>query len=513
MRRRDEGLLSSLLSSLREGLREILSYGLGKVGLAILLFLVIMSAYSLTALPSDFPEKWRYPTRPPWVFNPRSAQPAWVELLGVPAADTAVYQNLRPEREGIVLAPDAIYRLAPEAERALGVRRPVFIGYAMVFRTTYELDSAAYPQDVVTLFKVEASPRVNKTRIGAIVLKYITRPDNVVLKVVEERASLAALDYVKIDQGAFAVAYISHFRLNLTEDAMRTLYYIAVFGKPAGKDFEPLLGEHQITVVVMLTGIDPREIQSYVRNGDLKITAEVRVLGTSYGLLGTDNYGRDLFQGVLFGFPVALAIGLLVAFVTISLGLVLGVVSGYFGGRIDEVVQRTVDILGNVPILPLLILVGIAIQTRGLVGWPALAIILFVLIAFSWGGVAIIARSMALSIKAEPYVEAAKALGASSARIIFRHIIPQLIPYAMAVMVFSVPNAILSEAALSVIGIDHGLPTWGRILADAQANRGIAYHMWWWVLPPGLLLGLFSFAFVALGFTLETMVEPRLRRR
>ncbi|MEM4698721.1 MAG: ABC transporter permease subunit, partial [Acidilobaceae archaeon] len=145
--------------------------------------------------------------------------------------------------------------------------------------------------------------------------------------------------------------------------------------------------------------------------------------------------------------------------------------------------------------------------------WPALSIIMIILVAFSWGGVAIISRSMALSIKSEPYVEAAKALGASTTRIIFRHIIPQIIPYAMAALVFGVPSAIIAEAGLSVLGIDHGLPTWGRLLADAQANRGVAYNMWWWVLPPGLLLGLFSFAFVALGFTLETIVEPRLRRR
>ena len=239
----------------------------------------------------------------------------------------------------------------------------------------------------------------------------------------------------------------------------------------------------------------------------------IRVIGSSYGLLGTDTKGRDLFLGLLYGFPVALIIGLSVAFAIVAIGLVLGVISGYFGGRVDEVIQRLVDVIVNVPLLPLLILVGVAIQTGGWTGWPALTIIMAVLVAFSWGGTTIIVRSMTLSIKAEPYIEAAKALGASTWRIVFRHIIPQIIPYATAVLVFSVPGAIIAEAGLSVLGIDHGLPTWGRILADAQAERGVAYKMWWWILPPGLMLGLFSFAFVALGFTLETIVEPRLRRR
>ena len=119
---------------------------------------------------------------------------------------------------------------------------------------------------------------------------------------------------------------------------------------------------------------------------------------------------------------------------------------------------------------------------------------------------------MTLSIKAEPYVEAAKAIGASNTRIIFRHIIPQIIPYAMASLVFSVPSAIITEAGLSVLGIKHGLPTWGRILADAQANREIAYKMWWWILPPGFMLAITSLAFVLLGLAIETIVEPRLRR-
>ncbi|MEN2999922.1 MAG: ABC transporter permease [Acidilobaceae archaeon] len=513
MKQREESLLTSVTRSVRGGLREVLSSNLGKVGLAILLFMIVMSAYSLYALPSDFPEKWKYPTRPPWVFNPRNAEPEWVELFGARVADTVIRSNLRADRESILLAPDALIRLVPEAERALGVGRPTFIGYAMVFRTSYTLDNAAYPQDVISLFKVETSERVNKSRVGVVVLTYITRPDNLVLKTSEERLTLAALDYVKIDQAVFASPYISHFKLNLTEDEMKTLYYIAVFGRPVGKDFEPLQGEYQISLVLLFTGVDPREVQSLVRNGDIKVTVEVRVLGTSYGLLGTDNHGRDLFLGILFGFPVALAVGFMVSFTIVVIGLTLGVVSGYFGGRVDEIIQRTVDVIANIPLLPLLILVGVAIQTRGYIGWPALAAIMLILVIFSWGGVAIISRSMALSIKSEPYVEAAKALGASSARIVFRHVLPQLVPYAMAALVFGVPGAILAEAGLSVLGIDHGLPTWGRILADAQANRGIAYNMWWWVLPPGILLGLFSFAFVALGFTLETIVEPRLRRR
>ncbi len=233
------------------------------------------------------------------------------------------------------------------------------------------------------------------------------------------------------------------------------------------------------------------------------------VKGTIYGFMGTDDIGRDLAQGLLFGFPVALAIGVLVAFVTTSIGLLLGVVSGYYGGIIDEIIQRIVDVLGNIPLLPILILIANIAIVMFADPMMRLFTILATLMVFGWGGLAIITRSMTLSIKEEPYIEAARALGAGNKRIIFKHIIPQIIPYAVASMVFSVPNAILTEAGLSVLGIRHGFPTWGSILAEAR-EAGYLY-VWWWIIPPGLLISITSLTFVMLGMAIERIVEPRLR--
>ena len=191
--------------------------------------------------------------------------------------------------------------------------------------------------------------------------------------------------------------------------------------------------------------------------------------------------------------------------------MVAGVVSGFYGGFVDEFIQRFVDVLGNIPLLPILVLVAAAIQDIIFDPWRRLLVIITFLIIFSWGSLAIIVRSMTLSIKSEIYVEAAKAVGASNFRIIFRHIMPQIIPYAMASLVFSVPNAILIEAGISVLGIWHGLPTWGRMLAEARES--LRYDVWWWIFPPGMLIALTSLAFVMLGMAIETVVEPRLRRR
>ncbi|MCD6084156.1 MAG: ABC transporter permease, partial [Desulfurococcales archaeon] len=183
-----------------------------------------------------------------------------------------------------------------------------------------------------------------------------------------------------------------------------------------------------------------------------------------------------------------------------------GAVSAYFGGLVDEFLQRVIDVLGNVPLLPILILL-VDITPVDL----RLPVIMIVLIVFGWGGLAIVVRSMTLSIKEEPYVEAARAIGAGSARIIFKHIIPQILPYAAATLVFSVPNAILTEAGLSVLGLEHGWPTWGKVLASARMSA--RYDIWWWILPPGILLAVTSLTFVLLGMAIETIVEPRLRTR
>jgi len=521
-----ESLIRYLARSLRSNFKEVWAYNLGKMSMLIIGFMVLVSIYSLVTLPPDFPQMWKASDRPPWTLNPKQGYPVWVKYLGIPVAETVSYDNVRLQEARIVtprgpgdFPPRDLDRIVPEYGRSLGIKTLTPIGYIEVYRVSYTLTSNVFPQDVVVILRAKASEGVNLTSISVVPMLFTTRPDGLVLYTFEGKYTLERLVAgveVKMRCDLFATSYIRHYGLDATVDSVCTLLNRPVFGEPLdvkASDFKPVTGEYQITLALWYTGADPRVVERLISNGDVSVSTGIRVIGNSYGLLGTDTKGRDLFQGLLFGFPVALIIGFSVAFAIVAIGLVLGVISGYFGGRVDEVIQRLVDVIVNIPLLPLLILVGVAIQTGGWVGWPALTIIMAVLVAFSWGGTTIIVRSMTLSIKAEPYVEAAKALGASTWRIVFRHIIPQIIPYATAVLVFSVPGAIIAEASLSVLGIDHGLPTWGRILADAQAERGVAYKMWWWVLPPGLMLGLFSFAFVALGFTLETIVEPRLRRR
>jgi peptide/nickel transport system permease protein len=233
----------------------------------------------------------------------------------------------------------------------------------------------------------------------------------------------------------------------------------------------------------------------------------VFVLGGSvYGAMGTDALGRDLATGLLFGFPVALLIGLVTAVITTIIGTFMGILSGYKGGKTDIIIQRSCDILANVPLLPILIFLIFILGQK-------LELVILILIIFGWPGLTILVRSMVLQYNSSQLVESTRALGASPWRIMFRHIFFQIAPFILAQMIFFTPAAILAEAGLSFLGLgDPSIPTWGQILESGFSTGAVYAGYWWWVLPPGLLVVLAAMTFVLLTLGMEPVVNPRLRR-
>src|SRR6185503_17100513 len=196
--------------------------------------------------------------------------------------------------------------------------------------------------------------------------------------------------------------------------------------------------------------------------------------GTVFGLMGTDGLGRDLWQGLIYGFPVALLIAALTSALSTLIGASLGILSGYAAGATDAVIQRTSDIVSNVPTLPLLIFL-VSILGRHL--W----LIMLVLVAFSWPGLTILVRSMVLQLREGQLVEAARSMGASRRRIMSRHVFPQVAPFIVAQMIFAAPAAILAEASLSFLGLgDPSIPTWGQMLESGFRTGAIYVGYWWW---------------------------------
>lgn len=239
---------------------------------------------------------------------------------------------------------------------------------------------------------------------------------------------------------------------------------------------------------------------------DSVVDSGVILGGKVYGIMGTDDLRRDLAIGILWGAPVALFIGLTVSVAAVFIGLLYGIVAGYKGNRTDEGLMRINDVFYSLPTLPLLVILSVTIGR-------SIFLITGFLVIFGWVGMAKISRSLALQIKSLEYIEAARLMGQSDTRIIFKHIIPQLLPLTFASIAIAVPSAILGEAALSFFGLgDPSIPTWGQILHDAYSAGAISRGLWWWIVPPGLMIAITGLAFVLIGNALDKTVNVRSRR-
>ena len=230
-----------------------------------------------------------------------------------------------------------------------------------------------------------------------------------------------------------------------------------------------------------------------------------RVWGDAFGYLGTDNYGRDIFTQLVYGSRISILIGVFSAVIAVSLGLLVGLTSGYVGGWIDEVLMRFNDILLTIPSLPLLIVL------TAVMGPSVISVV--ILIGFlGWMGIARLIRSQVLSLKTKAFVEAARASGGGTWHIIGKHLVPNVITMAYTQLALTVPGAIVTEAALSFLGLgDPFLQTWGKMLHDVQYYGAVSE--WWWAIPPGLCIALLSMAFVFIGYAMDDILNPKLRRR
>lgn len=228
-----------------------------------------------------------------------------------------------------------------------------------------------------------------------------------------------------------------------------------------------------------------------------------RVPGTASGLLGTDSSKRDLFSGLVLGIRWALLLGVLVSFLTVVAGLLLGTLAACYGGFWDLLINRTYEFFSLMPVLPFLIVLSAAYH-------PSLWNFLVLSLVFFWTRSFKTVYARALQIKQEVHLDVARSMGAPKAWLIGRHVLPELLPYGFAVMALTVPGIILYESSVSLLGLgDTTTVTWGQVLHDALVQGAVSGRLWWWILPPGVAIAVTGLAFALVGRGLDRVVNPR----
>lgn len=223
-------------------------------------------------------------------------------------------------------------------------------------------------------------------------------------------------------------------------------------------------------------------------------------------LLGTDNSGRDLFTRILYGGRVSLLIGLSAVIIRTAIGLVMGAISGFFGGAVDFIIQRFVDVMLTIPqIFLLLILVG----SYG----PSPLILLIALGLLGWFPDTRIFRGQVLSIRELDYALAARSIGRTNWGIVHRHVLPNVMHLVLVNMTLNIGAIIIAEAGLSFLGlgVQQPTPSWGNIIQEANQITRIQKFWWFWV-PPGTVLVLTVIALNLIGDALRDILDPRRRR-
>jgi len=437
---------------------------IGIAGIGILAILILVSALTVIFIPMETYKQWNNPAS--WTSFPKSAQPVWVNYFS---------EKKIPEHQIIKSSQTTL--VSSQGAHALTTE----------FETDYESDF--FPNDLIFEYGIRYE--------GSAVLQLdVTRPDGTVLRLISTSVPHASHGTVFYDR---IFSTNDMIRKNLAMQSGAFSFETAdlstaeiVFSKFSQN--EVLKGKYVFSAKIV--GLAENEI----------VQSRMILGGKVFGLIGTDELRRDLAVGILWGIPIALFIGIVVSVGSVVAGLVYGVYAGYRGGRTDESMMRLNDVIYALPALPFLIILSVTISN-------SIFVLIGFLMLFGWVGVAKVSRSMALQIKTRQFVDAAKTMGQKDSRIIFRHIIPQILPYALASIAISVPAAITTEAGLSFLGLgDPSFPTWGQILHDAKSYGAAARGLWWWIVPPGVMIAITGLAFVFIGNALESVANPKLGR-
>jgi peptide/nickel transport system permease protein len=446
------------MQGLKNSIQLLLKYPSALVGISLILLLVIVSIVTVIVIPRDEAIRLWRGGEAIWGNNPKTAPPVWVNYL-------------RSEKlpESIVLTKDS-----PNAASELEESQD---GQNLIVTYTFEYTADEAPQDIVINL---SSKFTNRNPFVSI---YWYTPDGREIRITEQ-----GMNY----NTTYRAVQDSKLRRRLGDISPE----LGLFDNPETERVDVLKGTY--TVVIDALTFEP----------DSTITrADITLHGKVHGLFGTDNQRRDLTIAILWGTPIALAFGLVASFGTSVFSMIFAAIGVWFGGWVDELIQRITEISLNLPFLSILIMIG-TFYSRSI--W----VILVVTVALTiFGGAIKSYRAIFLQVKESPYIEAARTYGASSSRIIFNYMIPRITPLLIPGLVLGVPTYVFLEATLAALNLgDPVLPTWGKVIYDAWQTGGAVYNgYYYWILEPALLLIVTGLAFAMVGFALDRIFNPRLR--
>jgi peptide/nickel transport system permease protein len=446
------------MTALKNSIRDLLRYPSAILGSVIILFLLAISVYALITIPySEAVRLWRGGEEI-WYQNPKYAAPAWFNTFSskkepvsfaVRTTDGSMSKTTTPSSDPEISSVDITYSF------------------------DYAYDGV--PQELLIYFTSQY-----KEKFSFVSVSWIT-PDGRTIRIADMAASSKLTFRFSQDQKL-------QKRLK-TEHVMQ-----AIFADPESPTQAPLKGQYQLV------------ISGTTFEKDATIDAEFVLHGELFGAAGTDKYRRDLLLPLLYGTPIALAFGLLAALGTSLLTMVIAAAGTWYGGWLDELIQRITEVNLVLPFLAILIMVG-TFYSRSI--WLMLGVTILLSI---FSGSIKTYRAIFMQSKESSYIEAARAYGASSSRIIFSYLIPRMVPLLIPALVSSVPSFVFLEASLAVLGLgDPVLPTWGKVINDAFADGALYQGRYYWVLEPAILLMITGFGFAMLGFALDRVFNPRLR--
>jgi peptide/nickel transport system permease protein len=445
------------MKRLQKAFRQLLRYPSAMVGIMVILVLMGISIYALLAIPySEAVQLWRGEEKD-WYRTPRQVPPAWMNLFT--KKDLPVSFTLS--------STDGTATKTVETDAQ---------GLSEVTMTyTFDFPYDEFPQEMALYFK--ATYAENPPFVSIV---WIT-PDG-------RETSVANM----------AIQPAETYRFSLDERLRRILGgkppVEALFSNPDSDPPVPQEGTYQLMIT------------AYTFEPGSTIDAEFVVHGRLYGLAGTDHMRRDLMVGLLYGTPIALAFGLLAALGTTVTTMAIASFGVWYGGWVDELIQRITEVNLVLPFLPILLMIG-TFYSRSI--WLMLGAT--ILLSIFGGGIKTY-RAVFLQIKEAPYIEAARSYGAGDLRIIFHYLTPRIIPMLIPQLVTLIPTYVFLEASLAVLGLgDPVLPTWGKIINDARANGALYEGLYYWVLEPAVLLMATGLAFALLGFALDRIFNPKLR--